>query len=535
MRAVLLLAFALCGALAAVSAPAFPDQYYVKGIFSIPYFNISEPIELWYDAVNNREVVSYYNGTDIFITLGDQNITYYINPEIDTLVCGKVAGDFGPLLSLFPDLDEWVFSGNAMVDNLMVEDWRLSIVNYSKSAQYDFFFTNNSAYPVPVQLYLNGVDFVFDSHPDVYIMDYGLYLPNYVDEMVFKVPEICQNAREIPMSEMRRGAALMTFDALRSQASAPASVSDVEKQFLEFIDQHGKKYENMQEYKKRLAIFQETVAFIEKHNADPTQTHKVGLNRFADLSDAEFKAQMLPRKGRTPSNAGSVHVRNGPHSKDLPREVDWRQKGAVTPVKDQGVCGSCYSFGSTGSLEGVNMLANGELISLSEQQIVDCSWTDDGNQGCNGGEASFVYQWIINNGGIATEASYPYLMQDSFCKASNTKSGIVVQSYVNVTAGEEDLKDAVANVGPVAVAIDASHPPFRYYMSGVYYQPDCSNSLDDLDHEVLAVGYGTFNGTDYWLVKNSWSTHWGNEGYVMMIRNKDNNCGIATQPTYPVV
>jgi len=144
-------------------------------------------------------------------------------------------------------------------------------------------------------------------------------------------------------------------------------------------------------------------------------------------------------------------------------------------------------------------------------------------------------QWIINNGGIATESSYPYLSEDHFCDASLT-SGVTLKGYVNVTEGSEKaLQDAVATMGPVAVAIDAAHPEFEFYSQGVYYNPKCNSSIDALDHEVLVVGYGTENGEDYWLVKNSWSTHWGDDGYIKMARNKGNNCGIATQPNYPIV
>jgi len=142
-------------------------------------------------------------------------------------------------------------------------------------------------------------------------------------------------------------------------------------------------------------------------------------------------------------------------------------------------------------------------------------------------------QWIINNGGIATERSYPYLSQDHYCVA-DLYSGVSLKGYVNVTGLEKGLQSAAA-LGPVAVAIDAAHIQFEFYSEGVYYNPACNSSIDALDHEVLVVGYGSDNGQDYWLVKNSWSTHWGNNGYIKMARNMDNNCGIATQPNYPIV
>jgi len=224
--------------------------------------------------------------------------------------------------------------------------------------------------------------------------------------------------------------------------------------------------------------------------------------------------------------------------KSVPSSINWVDKGAVNPPKDQGVCGSCWTFGTVGSLEGAWFVKTGVLLSLSEQQLVDCAWGSwgSGDSGCDGGFAPGALQWIINNGGIALESDYSYKMQDSFCKADIKTSNIEVLAYVNVTEySEQALQDAVANFGPVAIAIDAAHPEFEFYKSGVYYNPNCKNDPNSLDHEVLVVGYGTENGQDYWLVKNSWSTHWGDNGFIKMARNRDNNCGIATAANYAIV
>jgi C1A family cysteine protease len=516
----------LVGAVVAQS-PDFPDQYYVKGVFSIPYFNISEPIEMWYDAVYNQQVISYYNGMDVTITI--ENTTYSIYPELGVMKCTKSVGYQGPLISLFPDLEGYtLFNATTEVNNIMVQQYQLSFHNWSASATYDMYISTTG---VPIQLYLNGVDYIFDSHPDIYILDYGLYLPDYYDATAFDIPSICANA-EVVDTVRSRGNIGKMFSIISEDPAKPDSV--LEGEFQQFIQKYNKQYASKEEYSARFEIFKETITFINTHNADDTKTHKVAINHFADMTHEEFTSTITPKVKR-PSNDGATFSHKIINNGSIPATVDWRQKGAVTPVKDQGVCGSCYAFGSIGSLEGAYQIATGTLISMSEQQIVDCAWNDALQvQGCNGGYASVVMQWMINNGGLATEASYPYLMQDGYCRANDHSSGVRVKAYVNVTQGEDDLLSAVA-IGPVAVAIDASHPEFRYYTSGVYYQANCGNTLDDLDHEVLAIGYGTYNGQDYWLVKNSWSTHWGNEGYVMMSRNKDNNCGIATQPNYPIV
>lgn len=216
----------------------------------------------------------------------------------------------------------------------------------------------------------------------------------------------------------------------------------------------------------------------------------------------------------------------------VPDSVDWRLMGAVTPVKDQAVCGSCWSFGTVGAVEGAHFLKTGDLIRLSQQELIDCSW-GEGNNGCDGGEDFRAYQWIMKSGGLASEDMYgSYLGADGMCHALNTTATASMIGYVNVTEGDgEALKLAIYKMGPVSVAIDASHKSFSFYANGVYYEPQCGSSVDNLDHAVLAVGYGVLNGEPYWLIKNSWSTYWGNDGYVLMSQ-KHNNCGVATSATY---
>ncbi|XP_060584205.1 cathepsin L-like, partial [Ruditapes philippinarum] len=221
----------------------------------------------------------------------------------------------------------------------------------------------------------------------------------------------------------------------------------------------------------------------------------------------------------------------------LPKEIDWRAKNCITPVKNQGGCGSCYAFSSTGSLEAHHCIKTGDLVSLSEQNIIDC--TDNSkylNKGCKGGLMDHAFRYIIDNSGIDTEKSYPYREQVGRCKFSKSTIGATVRSYQDILPrGDEcQLKIAVGSVGPVSVGVDASGLLFKLYSHGVFDNSWCSSTR--LNHGMLIVGYGSdSDGNDYWLIKNSWSTYWGMNGYMKMIRNKNNRCGIATLASYPIV
>jgi len=258
------------------------------------------------------------------------------------------------------------------------------------------------------------------------------------------------------------------------------------------------------------------------------------MNKYGDMMHFEFVSTMNGYKRNvTHPRRGSAYL--SPANVALPPAVDWREEGYVTEVKDQGQCGSCWSFSTTGALEGQHFRKTGKLVSLSEQNLIDCS-TKYGNNGCEGGLMDNAFDYIKENHGIDTEDSYPYEGKDLQCRYKPRSKGAIDTGFVDVVpAGSEThLKEAIATNGPVSVAIDASHESFQFYAKGVYDEVECSSQ--DLDHGVLAVGYGvTESGDSYWIVKNSWGPTWGDRGFILMARNKHNQCGIATQASYPLV
>jgi cathepsin L len=319
-------------------------------------------------------------------------------------------------------------------------------------------------------------------------------------------------------------------------STAYAMNTKLTAEWEEFKKTHQKEYSTSLEELTRFQIWQANSDYITKHNLaadDGHFTFWLKMNKFGDMTTKEF-AQY--NRFNASLKIDGIYP-NGVFLSDpsvvLPDTVDWRTQGYVTPVKDQGQCGSCWAFSTTGSLEGQHFKQTGKLVSLSEQNLVDCS-TKYGNQGCNGGLMDQAFSYIKDNKGIDTESSYPYNAVDQKCQFSPDNVGATDTGFIDVESkNEQALQQAVATVGPISVAIDASHTNFQFYSHGVYYEILCSETR--LDHGVLAVGYGTDGKNDYWLVKNSWGEVWGDKGYIKMSRNRKNNCGIATAASYPTV
>ncbi|KAL2609161.1 hypothetical protein R1flu_027734 [Riccia fluitans] len=309
--------------------------------------------------------------------------------------------------------------------------------------------------------------------------------------------------------------------------------------FSAWEKKHGKKYLSDEERSHRMKVFKENLEYIDAHNKEES-SYSLGLNRFADLTNEEYRKTFLgtrldreKRALRRQQNPRKSRYENV-DLKDLPTSIDWREKGAVSPVKNQASCGSCWAFSAIASVEGINAIKTGTLISLSEQELVDCDTSY--NEGCNGGLMDYAFEFIISNGGIDSDEDYPYKGYDGRCDANKKNAHVVtIDSYEDVNFNDEDgLLKAAANQ-PISVAIEAAGKDFQLYSTGVFTGV-CGT---DLDHGVAVVGYGTDNGKDYWIVRNSWGADWGENGYIRMVRGTGKGqesgiCGILTEPSYAV-
>eukprot|EP00033_Pygsuia_biforma_P000298 GCRY01000365.1.p1 GENE.GCRY01000365.1~~GCRY01000365.1.p1 ORF type:complete len:521 (+),score=130.25 GCRY01000365.1:46-1563(+) len=489
----------LCFFVAAAVAITVPSQYTLTANVLLPYAGVNEKVDIAYDGVNNRMAVSFYNGQDGFIYRYDINTVYQLYTRVNKRLCVKKTASGSPsdLVHIIPDLTQYKHLGLVPFPDMLTNHYQNVVVNGSKTNVYDFYVAVNNSF-TPYKFEMNpGYNIVWGSHFDQYVVSFTDFKPS-VDAYVFDhlIAE-CQNAEESAVEP--RGLSQLRYFFPDFHVSA---ARDVNEDFISTINND------------------EALSF--------TATH----NKFSHMHEHEFRNMMLPKRGHSTPMKAKTFV--APEGIAIPDSWDWREHGAVTPVKDQGVCGSCWTFGTIGTIEGAYYLKTGRLERFSEQYIVDCIWTGDlaytgndpTNLGCDGGQQWLALEQIIHTRGVPLEREYPYSMQDGVCQSVAPK--VVVTDYYNITFGsEEDLKKMIFLHGPVTISINVP-TSMMFYADGVYNDPKCKNGIDDLEHAVLAVGYGSENGKDYWIVKNSWSTHWGDQGYIKMARNQNNLCGVAS-------
>ncbi|KAG6777888.1 hypothetical protein POTOM_017729 [Populus tomentosa] len=314
-------------------------------------------------------------------------------------------------------------------------------------------------------------------------------------------------------------------------ASSSNLLSAEQRHFSLFKSKFKKSYGSQEEHDYRFSVFKANLRRAARHQElDPTASH--GVTQFSDLTPAEFRKQVLGlRRLRLPKDANEAPILP---TSDLPEDFDWRDKGAVGPVKNQGSCGSCWSFSATGALEGAHFLATGELVSLSEQQLVDCDHECDPEEpgscdsGCGGGLMNSAFEYTLKAGGLMKEEDYPYTGTDrGTCKFDKSKIAASVSNFSVVSLDEDQIAANLVKNGPLAVAINAVF--MQTYIGGVSCPYICSRRLD---HGVLLVGYGSagyspvrMKDKPYWIIKNSWGEKWGENGFYKICRGR-NVCGV---------
>ncbi|KAK3803950.1 hypothetical protein RRG08_059813 [Elysia crispata] len=520
-----------------IDPPVYSKTYRATGTIRLPYAEIVEPFKAFYDAGTQRSRVDYYNGIQSTILLGPKSSPPYgasflvvpvsTQTVMNKVSCFKVNGSKEMPIEntdILPDLTGFKFVGVEVISNMKANTFQLVNTEGKKVNTYTFWASAEDNRPMRYEMM--GYDSLIGSHYDKYYVDYESFVaPAVFTDKDFSVPA-GMSCGDFPGPGQSHHQAVEMEPIKEFVHHYDAHVDD---SFETFKKVHKKDYKP-HEHEPRKHIFRQNLRYINSKNRAGL-SYKMSVNHLAAHTDKEMKL-MRGFRYTHGDRGGKTFSSDMLKNTDAPDQWDWRLIGAVTPVKDQAICGSCWSFGTTGTIEGANFLKTGKLVRLSQQELVDCSW-GFGNNGCDGGEDFRAYKYMMANGGLTSEELYrPYQAIDSTCLKDKAQNVVQISNYTILPQGDlNSLKLAVYEKGPISVAIDASHKSLSFYANGVYYEPECKSDPDHLDHAVLAVGYGTLNGQKYWLVKNSWSTYWGNSGYVLMSQ-KDNNCGVATAASF---
>uniref|UniRef100_A0A8D0HFX8 Counting factor associated protein D n=1 Tax=Sphenodon punctatus TaxID=8508 RepID=A0A8D0HFX8_SPHPU len=517
----------------------FGEVYHVTGTIKLPYAEIEEPFEVWYNLTAGKSRIQYYHGQVVtyqFAFMEPFGASFKVTPEtteteMNVRKCFRVNGTASDPISpqsVFPSLNGFE------VSPWKVEHYKGQLCTVLQSVSswgrkkniYTLWVASSDTGPVHYEM--RGFNTLLGSHYDKYEIDYSNISWSFPTG-IFDLPQgiKCEHWPGAGPEHQIMANPMQEFVG-RAQDTDRAH----HRLFHHYKEKFGKTYSNKREMEHRKHTFIHNMRYVHSRNR-ANLSYKLAVNHLADRTTEEMAVLRGRRRSGAPNN-GHPFLSEEYNGLILPDSLDWRLYGAVTPVKDQAVCGSCWSFATTGAMEGALFLKTGVLTPLSQQILIDCSW-GFGNHACDGGEEGQAYEWIMKHGGIATTESYgPYMGQNGYCHSNQSELIARVSSYINVDPGNTTaLKAAIYKHGPVAVNIDASHKSFAFYANCIYHEPDC-NSSRHLDHAVLAVGYGVLQGENYWLIKNSWSTYWGNDGYILMSM-QDNNCGVATAATYPIL
>ncbi|CAH2097358.1 unnamed protein product [Euphydryas editha] len=499
-------------------------EYHARGELTNLFTGIIKPFEIWYSAELNKSRIDYYNGMVRTYSVGeteeDLGQQFKIYPKTTEKVTNEIVCEEHILSekveNFFEREEEYEYEGETVYNNRNVQIWKMLEIDPSELKQevetmYVYEMSDGTHVPVfreriKHNLWTGGLS----SHYVVRYFDFG---PALAEDLDKNQVDACN---ETVIEEMKKTHHVIDDD-----------------DFLSYKLQHKKVYKE-EEHEVRKQIFQKNLRKVIEHN-QKNLGYKLTINKFSDQTEEEL-SHLFGTRASNPSEQGSIIF---PHSaeevdllaEDLPENYDMRIGGFISPIKNQGGCGSCWAFATAAAVEGALARTNGARnLDLSEQSIVDCAWGFQ-NYGCDGGFIDRVYKYVLEHG-IAVEDDYGlYLEEDGYCKMGNMTNIYRIKGFTRVPAlSVNAMKVALYKYGPVSVTINSS--PLLHYSSGIYYNPDCNN--EGPDHAVTVVGYGVRDGAMYWIVKNSWGEDWGQDGYILFSAT-NNNCHILEDAFCPIV
>ncbi|KAL4708926.1 hypothetical protein ACJJTC_014954 [Scirpophaga incertulas] len=496
-----------------------------------------ELCEVWYSAEHNKSRVDYFDGINkkfYVAPTGEEfgyiyNVFTVANKNLENIVMCQESGTQDPQKDFMPELDGFRFEEDTVLDSKKVQVWksehededgenRLEKVLYIYKTEYDF--------DIPLKLVGKAYEIAKGELAAYNIINYKSFGYTITEEDVSVNNDVDCEYDGVMGKDFKQDIKYLH----------PYIPGDLDIAFRSFKRYHNKKY-NKKEHDQRIQIFHDNWKYVHEHNSK-NLGYTLELNKFADMSDEEFGV-VTGTVPTDPMVQGSIPF---PHSveklaameEELPDTVDLRLDGYMRPIRNQGGCGSCWAFSTTAAVEGALSRSNGgRNIDLSEQSLVDCAWGYE-NYGCRGGLIDHAFRYIEENG-IPTEHDYgQYLELDGVCHVPNMTETFGIKGFSRVTVGNPiAMKATLHQYGPVTVGLYAGRN-MKFYSSGILYDIDCDEEDSTPNHGVTVVGYGTRDGTPYWIVRNSWGETWGEDGY-MLISAVNDNCKVLGTAFFPIV
>lgn len=531
---------------AALAAPSFPKEYTAVMTMKLPYIDMTMNLKVHDGTVGSsrRQVVEYYDGLQVDVHDGATGDYKYAFTTVSNGASKRRclhneephalrAGDDASFASFLPDLSTYEYAGDALVGGILCQKYVASEKHGSAGTMDDALaFYWDEVLKKPVRWHMHSRNKIFSSHTDEYIVDY-ISFDEIVDTNKLAMPMECKDAAKKDVTLTYRG----LFRSFHARAApGPADTFDA------FLAKHGRSYPLGAEYEARKKIFTANVEMIARLNEQHKGKTTFKANQFLDMTAKE----VLRYKGgkSTAKRSPAVEAFVGKHAqtgKNLPKNFDWRtaKPGVVSRIKDQGVCGSCWTFSLISSLESIQAKQTGNLIDMPEQFVLDCGWTDTSNA-CDGGLSDDgAYNIVHKFGGFVPRSrSYgSYLSVDGYCKDTRRmETGVKITGWKDVKERDEQaVMDALVSEGVLSIGITVP-AEMVYYDTGVLDVASCEDHREEMiDHAVNLVGYGTTeDGVDYWTVRNSWSEYWGDQGYIR-VRRGARDCAVSSQVGYPTI
>ncbi|CAH0728019.1 unnamed protein product, partial [Brenthis ino] len=503
-------------------------EYHVRGESMDLMSGVLKPFEAWYSQKNNSSRIDYYGGMvkNFYIGENDENVTkyYLVYPKTtkrytNNMRCTGFKTDDKPL-NIFPSLETYTYTDEVTYNNKIAQVWQSESLEDGEKEMNTMYLHEDKGSYIPVWLEMKTYNEWSGSLMKHRIVRY--FDIKEPDEEDFNISKVKECEYEV----------IASID-IKDSGTAITNPSETDEAFFSFKIRHKRNYKG-DEHEMRRKIFQDNLREVIEHNRK-NLSYKKTINEFSDRTDEEL-AYLTATKPSIPTDIGSVPF---PYSEEevnrlaeeLPENYDMRIDGYINVVKNQGRCGSCWSFSTTAAVEGALARSNGDrVLDLSEQSLVDCSWGYF-NGGCFGGFIKNTFEYILEHG-IPTERDYgSYLEVDGYCKLENMTDIYRIKGFGRVPPMSVNaMKLVLYKYGPVTVGINAS--PTKHYASGIFYDPECNQGRSN--HAVTVVGYGVRDGATYFIVKNSWGENWGEDGYILF-STVNNNCHILEEGFYPIV